>query len=295
MPELPEVETVRMGLEPVLTGRTFARVTTRRADLRFPFPENFAKRLTGARVLGLERRAKYLIAHLSTGEALLMHLGMTGRFHVQAPGEATAHLIGDYEYDVPAEPKHMHAVFDLRGGGRVTYADPRRFGYMLLVPEAELAEHAMMRGLGVEPLSKDLTPAYLARRAVGRRSDLKAFLMDQRIVAGLGNIYVCEALFRAQLKPTRPTAILATKSGKPTEHATRLVAGIKSVLADAIAAGGSTLRDYRRADGSVGAFQNTFQVYGRAGEPCLRARCRGIVRRSVQGGRSSFYCPVCQH
>ena len=295
MPELPEVETVRMGLEPVLTGHTFARVTTRRADLRFPFPDNFAKRLTGARVLRLERRAKYLIAHLSTGEALLMHLGMTGRFHVQAPGDAAPHLLGDYEQDVDAGPKHLHAVFDMRGGGRVTYADPRRFGYMLLVPEAELAQHAMMRGLGVEPLSDDLTADYLARRAAGRRSDLKAFLMDQRIVAGLGNIYVCEALFRAGLKPARRASVLATKSGKPTDHARRLVAGIKSVLADAIAAGGSTLRDYRQADGRSGGFQNTFRVYGRAGEPCVRPGCGGIVRRSVQGGRSSFFCPVCQH
>lgn len=295
MPELPEVETVRMGLEPVLLGATFARVTINRADLRFPFPENFAKRLTGARVETLERRAKYLLAHLSTGEALLMHLGMTGRFHVQAPGDNAAHLIGDYEYDTGATPKHEHAVFDLKGGGRVTYADPRRFGYMLLIPEGELACHAMMRGLGVEPLSADLTADYLAKRALGRRSDFKAFLMDQRIVAGLGNIYVCEALFRAELKPTRSASVLATKSGKPTGHAVRLVAGIRNVLAAAIAAGGSTLRDYRQADGSSGAFQNTFQVYGREGEPCARPGCRGTVKRIVQGGRSSFFCPVCQH
>ncbi|HEX2840929.1 bifunctional DNA-formamidopyrimidine glycosylase/DNA-(apurinic or apyrimidinic site) lyase [Hyphomicrobium sp.] len=295
MPELPEVETVRLGLEPALLGRTFARVSTRRADLRFPFPENFAQRLTGARVTRLERRAKYLIAHLSTGEALLMHLGMTGRFHVQAAGEVAPHLLGDYEYETAADAKHMHAIFEMRGGGRVTYSDPRRFGYMLLVAEVELPEHAMMRGLGVEPLSDDLTPTYLAKRALGRRSDLKAFLMDQRIVAGLGNIYVCEALFRAALKPSRGASVLATRTGKPTPHAERLVAGIKSVLAAAIAAGGSTLRDYRHADGNSGAFQNTFQVYGREGEPCVRPGCRGIVRRSVQGGRSSFFCPVCQH
>lgn len=295
MPELPEVETVRMGLAPVLLGGTFRRVTTRRADLRFPFPENFARRLTGARVVGLERRAKYLIAHLSTGEALIMHLGMTGRFHVQAPGEAAPpHLLGDYEYEASEAPRHMHAVFDMQGGGRITYADPRRFGYMLLVPEAELAQHPMLRGLGVEPLSHELTPAYLARRAAGRRSDLKAFLMDQRIVAGLGNIYACEALFRACLRPTRRASVLATAGGKPTVHATRLVAGIKAVLEAAIAAGGSTLRDYRQANGQAGAFQTTFQVYGREGKPCLRPGCRGIVRRSTQAGRSSFYCPVCQ-
>ncbi|HYD15646.1 MAG TPA: bifunctional DNA-formamidopyrimidine glycosylase/DNA-(apurinic or apyrimidinic site) lyase [Hyphomicrobium sp.] len=294
MPELPEVETVRMGLEPVLGGKTFARVTTKRADLRFPFPENFAKRLTGARVVRLERRAKYLIAHLSTDEALLMHLGMTGRFHVQAAGEAAPHLLGDYDF-AAAAPKHEHAVFDMKGGGRVAYSDPRRFGYMLLIPEAEFAEHPMMRGLGVEPLSEELTPAYLAKRALGRRSDLKAFLMDQRIVAGLGNIYVCEALFRARLRPSRLASVLATRTGKPTPHAERLVAAIKSVLEAAIAAGGSTLRDYRQADGSSGAFQNTFQVYGREGEPCVRPGCRGTVQRSIQAGRSSFFCPVCQH
>lgn len=295
MPELPEVETVRMGLEPVLVGATFARVTINRADLRFPFPENFAKRLAGARVTRIERRAKYLIAHLSTGEALLMHLGMTGRFHVRAPGDKTAHLLGDYERDSATAPRHEHAVFDLKGGGRVTYADPRRFGYMLLIAETELACHAMMRGLGVEPLSPDLSAEYLAEQALGGRRDLKAFLMDQRIVAGLGNIYVCEALFRAGLKPSRAAASLASRGGKPAARATALVAGIKSVLAAAIAAGGSTLRDYRQADGSSGAFQTAFQVYGREGEPCVRRGCRGIVRRSVQGGRSSFFCPVCQH
>lgn len=294
MPELPEVETVRMGLAPLLEGGTFRRVTTRRADLRFPFPERFAERLAGARVLRLERRAKYLIAHLSTDEALVMHLGMTGRFHIQAPGEAKPHLIGDYEYSTGAAPKHEHAVFEMLGGGRITYADPRRFGYMLLVPEAELAAHAMMRALGVEPLSAELTPAYLASRAAGRRSDLKAFLMDQRIVAGLGNIYVCEALFRAGLKPGRPVSVLTTPTGKPTAHATRLVAAIKAVLEAAIAAGGSTLRDYRQADGQAGAFQEMFRVYGREGEPCVRPGCRGIVRRNTQAGRSSFFCPVCQ-
>jgi formamidopyrimidine-DNA glycosylase len=295
MPELPEVETVRRGLEPALLGRTFVRVATRRADLRFPFPANFARRLTGARVVRLERRAKYVIAHLSSGEALVMHLGMTGRFHVQKGGEKTAHLLGDYEQDVGDDPKHMHAVFDIEGGGRVTYSDPRRFGYMLLVPGAELPNHALMRGLGVEPLSDDLTADLLARRAAGARRDLKAFLMDQRVVAGLGNIYVCEALYVAHLKPSRPASVMATKRGKPTPHAVRLAAAIKAVLHAAIAAGGSTLRDFRKADGSTGAFQDTFRVYGRAGEPCLTPGCRGIVRRSTQGGRSSFYCPVCQH
>jgi formamidopyrimidine-DNA glycosylase len=295
MPELPEVETVKRGLTPVLVGHRFRHVTTRRPDLRFPFPPRFSERLAGARVDTLERRAKYLIAHLSTGEALIMHLGMTGRFHVQAKGEREPHLLGEYDTTVMADDKHLHAIFDMSGGARVTYADPRRFGYMVLVPEAELASHPLMAGLGVEPLSEALTADYLAAKAQGRRTDLKAFLMDQRIIAGLGNIYVLEALFAAALKPTRGASTLATRGGRPTPHAERLVAAIKAVLCAAIAAGGSTLRDYRQADGQSGAFQSTFKVYDRAGEPCLRPGCRGIVRRSVQGGRSSFFCPVCQH
>jgi formamidopyrimidine-DNA glycosylase len=294
MPELPEVETVRRGLAPVLEGNAFARVVTHRADLRFPFPHEFARRLKGARVLRLERRAKYLIAHLSTGEALLMHLGMTGRFHVQRAGERQAHQLGEYQYETAAEAKHMHAVFETEDGAVVSYSDPRRFGYMLLVPETELGHHPLMRDLGVEPLSADLDATYLAQRAQGRKTDLKAFLMDQRIIAGLGNIYVTEALFRAGLKPSRPAASLAGRGGKPTEHAARLAGAIKAVLLAAITAGGSTLRDYRQADGTSGGFQNTFQVYGREGEPCVRRGCRGKVRRSVQGGRSSFFCPSCQ-
>jgi formamidopyrimidine-DNA glycosylase len=294
MPELPEVETVRMGLEPVLLGGTFAKVSTRRADLRFPFPENFARRLSGARVERLVRRAKYLVAHLSTGEALVMHLGMTGRFHVQAAAALKPLLLGEYELSVAAGDKHLHAVFEMAGGGRVTYFDPRRFGYMLLIPDAELQTHPLMRGLGVEPLTDDLDALYLARRAAGRKTDLKAFLLDQRIIAGLGNIYVCEALFRAGLKPTRRASVLAGRGGRTTEAGERLVTEIKAVLRAAIQAGGSTLRDYRHADGASGTFQSTFQVYGREGEPCVTPGCQGIVRRSIQSGRSSFFCPSCQ-
>lgn len=294
MPELPEVETVRRGLHRALVGQSFRRVEVRRPDLRFPFPERFAERLTGARVISLDRRAKYLIARLSTCEALLMHLGMTGRFHVKQAGEANARLMGDYAYGTAAEERHLHALFALGDGTEVAYFDPRRFGYMLLIPDAELDAHPMVRGLGVEPLTADLDPRYLAARAHGRRTDLKAFLLDQRIIAGLGNIYVAEALFRAGLKPSRPASILATPSGKPTRHAELLTGTIKAVLEDAIGAGGSTLRDYRLTDGQSGGFQATFQVYGREGEPCVRPGCRGIVRRSIQGGRSSFHCPVCQ-
>lgn len=294
MPELPEVETVRRGLEPLMRGHVFAEVETRRADLRFPFPEHFAARLKGAKVRGLGRRAKYLVAGLSTQETLVMHLGMTGRFSVNRKGEAEAHQIGDYEHHHPGDLKHAHAVFRMSGGTTITYSDPRRFGYMLLIPDAELADHPLFHGLGVEPLGDGLTPEYVAARAAGGRRDLKAFLMDQRVIAGLGNIYVCEALFRARLKPSRSAATLAKKNGGPTAHTSALVHAIRSVLNDAIAAGGSTLRDYRQADGSNGGFQDAFFVYGREGAPCLRPGCRGIVKRSVHAGRSTFYCSVCQ-
>jgi formamidopyrimidine-DNA glycosylase len=294
MPELPEVETVRSGLEPVLTGRSFVRVEQRRPDLRFPLPERFVERLTGRRVLRLDRRAKYILVHLDHAEVLAMHLGMTGRLIVSNGGAERDLTLGQYVYEHGKDAKHDHLVFTMSGGAVVTYNDARRFGYMTLIAERDLATDAFFAGLGVEPLSEDLDGAYLARRALGRKTDLKAFLIDQRIVAGLGNIYVCEALFRAGLSPDKPAARLATKSGKPTPAAERLAAEIKAVLSDAIRAGGSTLRDYKRADGTSGLFQNEFAVYGREGEPCARPGCRGTVRRKTQGGRSSFYCPVCQ-
>jgi formamidopyrimidine-DNA glycosylase len=290
MPELPEVETVRRGLAPALVGHTFERVEQRRADLRFPLPQRFSARLCGQKVERLERRAKYLLAHLSSGEVLLMHLGMTGRFTVETghrkPGQS-AHAAG-------TDTKHDHVVFHMRRGATITYNDARRFGFMLLIPEAELGEHPLMRGLGVEPLGKELTPEHLARRAVGKKLDLKAFLSDQRVLAGLGNIYVCEALFRAGLAPKRRAASLATKTGRPTELAVRLADAIRAVLKAAIAAGGSSLRDYRHADGALGEFQHAFAVYDREGEACRRPGCRGTVRRIVQGGRSTFFCPKCQ-
>jgi formamidopyrimidine-DNA glycosylase len=292
MPELPEVEIERRGLEPVLVGHSFARVEQRRAGLRFPLPRSFAARLRGRRVERLERRAKYLIAHLSGGDVLLMHLGMTGRFTVHGAQKPGARHAGDLAHDT--DPKHDHVVFHMDQGAVVTYNDPRRFGYMLLIPEDELAEHALMRGLGAEPLGPELTPGHLARRAAGKKVDLKAFLTDQRIVAGVGNIYVSEALFRAGLAPTRKAASLATKDGRPTESARRLVSALRAVLKDAIAAGGSTLRDYRHADGKLGEFQHAFAVYDREGMACVRPGCRGLVRRAVQAGRSTFFCPKCQ-
>ena len=334
MPELPEVETVRAGLEPVLRGRRFVRVEQRRKDLRFPLPERFAERLTGRKISRLERRAKYILVHLDKGEVLAVHLGMTGRFSVQLPsssrraergfpsplrggalrrsgippslslpreggGDAQRQRteetqLGDYTYDHGADAKHDHLVFTMSGGAVVTYNDARRFGYMTLIPAADIEQDAFFRGLGVEPLGDDLNAAYLARRARGKKVDLKAFLMDQRIIAGLGNIYVCEALFRAGLDPWKPASRLATKSGKPTPAAERLVPQVKAVLADAIRAGGSTLRDYKQANGDIGSFQKEFAVYGREGEPCTRPGCRGTVRRKTQGGRSTFFCPACQ-
>ena len=300
MPELPEVETVRAGLEPVLRGHRFVRVEQRRKDLRFPLPERFAQRLTGRRVTRLDRRAKYILVHLDRGEVLAMHLGMTGRFSVRLPGTPSSRSrrqaiqLGEFTHEHGDDAKHDHLVFTMSGGAVVTYNDARRFGYMTLIPEGELEQDAFFHGLGVEPLGEELTPAYLAARAAGRRADLKSLLMDQRNIAGLGNIYVCEALFRAGLDPWKPAARLATKTGKPTPAAERLVSEIKAVLRDAIRAGGSTLRDYKRADGSMGAFQNEFSVYGREGETCARPGCRGTVRRTTQGGRSTFYCPTCQ-
>jgi formamidopyrimidine-DNA glycosylase len=294
MPELPEVETVRRGLKPVLVGHAIERVEQRRPDLRFPLPHAFAQRMRGRRIERLERRGKYLLAHLDKGEALLMHLGMSGRFTVHAP-DGRDGRVGKFAHEVGGDAKHDHVVFHMDRGATVTYNDPRRFGYMLLIPEAELSEHPLLRGLGVEPLSAQLTPEYLARRAKGKAVDLKAFLSDQRIVAGLGNIYVCEALFRAGLSPTRPAASLARKDGRPTERARRLETALRTVLQDAVAAGGSSLRDYRHADGAPGTFQHTFSVYGREGQPCKRSGCGGKVRRIVQAGRSTFFCPKCQH
>jgi formamidopyrimidine-DNA glycosylase len=292
MPELPEVETVRAGLEPLLRGRRFKNVEQRRKDLRFPLPDRFVERLTGAKVLSVDRRAKYLVLPLDSGEVLAMHLGMTGRFTISAPGGANGRVLGDYTYAHGGDATHDHVVFTMSGGAVVTYNDARRFGYMTLIAAHELNRNAFFASLGIEPLSDQLNGEYLAATARGRKLDLKAFLMDQRIVAGLGNIYVCEALFRARLDPFKRAARLATPSGKP--RAERLAREIKAVLRDAIRAGGSTLRDYKQADGSEGSFQHSFGVYGREGEPCRRLGCRGIVRRTTQGGRSTFWCPVCQ-
>jgi formamidopyrimidine-DNA glycosylase len=288
MPELPEVETVRRGLQPTLEGRVLARVEQRRPDLRFPFPERFQARLEGRRVLSLDRRSKYLLAALDSGETLLMHLGMTGRFTV------AGQQIGEFTHEVQGTAKHDHVVFKTDHGDTVTYNDARRFGFMDLAASATLSEHALIRDIGIEPLGNALSPAFIAEAAQGRKADLKAFLMDQRIICGLGNIYVCEVLFRARLSPFKPAGRLATARGQPRAGAEVLPELIRTVLNDAIKAGGSTLRDYQKADGTLGYFQHAFAVYGREGELCQTAGCSATIARRVQANRSTFYCPSCQ-
>ena len=293
MPELPEVETVRRGLAPVLTGKRIVRLEQRRPDLRFPLPDRFAERVAGRRIAALTRRAKYLVADFDGGETLVMHLGMSGRFTIAQP-DGHDRVPGDFTHDTGADPKHDHVVLHTGDGATVTYNDPRRFGFMVMLPTVDFESHPLIRSLGPEPLGNSLNAAYLATRAQGRTADLKAFLMDQRNVAGLGNIYVCEALHWAGLSPKRAAGCLAKKTGAPTERTERLVAAIREVLSAAIDAGGSSLRDYRQADGALGYFQHSFSVYGRETEPCTRPGCRGTVRRIVQSGRSTFLCSGCQ-
>lgn len=292
MPELPEVETVRRGLAPALEGRRFARVTLRRPDLRFPFPDGFVQHVTGARVEALRRRAKYLLAELSTGEALVMHLGMTGRFRVESPAEAEEP--GGFYHELPPHPAHDHVVFEMEGGPTVTYNDVRRFGFMTLVSRDRLETTPPFAGMGIEPLGLDLDGARLAALFARRRTPLKAALLDQRLVAGLGNIYVSEALFRARLSPEAQAGSIATPTGKPRASAILLAGAIKAVLEEAVAVGGSTLRDHAQVDGNAGTFQERFRVYDREGEPCVTPGCRGAIRRLVQSGRSTFYCTECQ-
>jgi formamidopyrimidine-DNA glycosylase len=271
MPELPEVETVRLGLEQAMAGRLLLRVMQRRPDLRRPFPPLFEKRLTGRRIDSLSRRAKYLALHLDDGAAVLVHLGMSGRL-----------LVGRQSNDPFGA--HDHVVFDLDDGGRVVFNDARRFGLMDLTCSALLDEHPLLRDIGPEPLGDHFTPKLLASRIAGKSSAIKIVLLDQTVVAGIGNIYASEALYRAGIDPTR-----AAHSLKPAEIA-RLAPSIQAVLTEAIAAGGSSLRDHRRPDGELGYFQHGFKVYDREGEPCPGCTCRTGIQRIVQGGRSTFYC-----
>jgi formamidopyrimidine-DNA glycosylase len=292
MPELPEVETVKRGLEPVLLGHRIARVELRRKDLRIPFPLRFAERIQGAKVEALIRRAKYILAHLDTGEILILHLGMTGRFTIMRSDGRSANL-GEFYFENGTEGPHDHVVFHLDDGTRITYSDPRRFGLMDIASREEGEFHKLLRDIGVEPLGNGLSSAYLAARFRDKKAPLKAALLDQRVIAGLGNIYVCEALYRARLSPKRRSSTLAKK----TSHDPRLdelVRHIRDILTEAIAAGGSTLQDYQSADGVKGEFQQRFFVYDREGEACQTRGCESVIKRIVQSGRSTFFCPTCQ-
>ena len=303
MPELPEVETVRRGLAQAITGATFTAVEQRRAGLRFPFPERFAERLAGRRVEAVGRRAKYLIVTLDDGGMLAAHLGMTGSFRVVAGGgapRAAETTPGSFYYGRGAatEPggtsSHDHLRFVFDSGTAVTYNDPRRFGFMVLVEPGGFDAHPLFRDIGVEPLGEGFDARVLARLMAGKAAPLKAALLDQRLVAGLGNIYVCEELHRAGLSPRRAAGTLARPDGAPTAGAKRLATAIRAVLDEAVAAGGSTLKDFRHADGELGTFQHGFRAYDREDEPCPNPRCRGVIGRIVQGGRSTFFCAECQ-
>jgi len=289
MPELPEVETVRLGLLPVMEGHVLTDVEMRRGDLRIPFPKNFVARTKGRKITALRRRAKYLLADLDSGETLVIHLGMSGRMSVYAEGKQRR--IGSYVYDKAPEGagtgKHDHVVFETDSPARIIFNDHRRFGLMTLVNTGTLEDDKLFRDIGVEPLSAKFNTAYLAKVLDGKKTPIKSALLDQRLIAGLGNIYVCEALFRARISPKR----LAGSVSK--ERLAPLAAAIKKVLKDAIAAGGSTLRDHAQATGDPGNFQHRFLVYGREGKPC-KLNCPGTVKRIVQAGRSTFYCPKCQ-
>jgi formamidopyrimidine-DNA glycosylase len=292
MPELPEVETVRRGLQPVMEGSRIVKAETRRKDLRFPFQKDFVARIEGQTVTGLGRRAKYLLADLGSGDVLLMHLGMSGSFRVVEDGDHKTP--GKFHHPRNEDRAHDHVVFHMSSGAAVIFNDPRRFGYMKVIARQALDDEPLLNGLGPEPLGNEFDAAMLARSCANKKTSLKAALLDQRVVAGLGNIYVCEALFRAQLSPRRLAATLATRKAEPTDHAKRLVTAIHAVLNQAIKAGGSSLRDHRQTSGELGYFQHSFQVYDREGEKCQTAGCGGIVRRFTQNGRSTFWCPKCQ-
>ncbi len=282
MPELPEVETVRRGLAPAMEGAVIIRAEVNRPDLRWPFPDRMAERLSGQMVTRLRRRSKYILADLASGESLLIHLGMSGRMLISGDP------LGQFTHRHPAPEKHDHVVFHMSNGARITFNDPRRFGAMDLLDTATANHHKLLSSIGPEPLGNDFHETHLVTALKGRNTPIKAALLDQRIVAGLGNIYVCETLYRAGIHPAR-------KAGRISAARTAaLVPIIREVLTDAIEAGGSSLKDFKKADGELGYFQHSFDVYGREAEPCKTPHCGGTIDRIIQSGRSSFYCPTCQ-
>ena len=282
MPELPEVETVRRGLAPAMEGAVIARAEVNRPDLRWPFPPRMAERLSGQRIERLRRRSKYILADLTSGESLLIHLGMSGRMTVSGDP------LGQFVHDHPMPEKHDHVIFHMSNGARITFNDPRRFGAMDLLPTATAEAHKLLASIGPEPLGNSFSESYLVEMLKARNTPIKSALLDQRIVAGLGNIYVCEALYRARIAPSRKAGRIAAI------RVAGLVPIIRDVLTEAIEAGGSSLKDYRRADGELGYFQHSFDVYGREAQPCRTPGCTAQIARIVQSGRSSFHCPQCQ-
>ena len=282
MPELPEVETVRRGLMPAILGQIIFMAEVNRPDLRWPFPKNMAKRLTGARVTALRRRSKYILMDLDRGETLIIHLGMSGRMLI------SGFKLGNFFTEHPAAEKHDHVVFHMENGARITFNDARRFGAMDLATTAEVENHKFLTSLGPEPLGNSFNESYLKAALTGKNTPIKTALLDQRIIAGLGNIYVCEVLYRSKILPTQKAATLSKLAiGK-------IVPTIREVLEEAISAGGSSLKDYRQTGGELGYFQHNFQVYGREGETCKEKVCKGTIKRITQAGRSSFFCPQCQ-
>lgn len=291
MPELPEVETVRRGLAPVMEGAVIERLQLNRPDLRFPFPAGLADRVQGRTITSLGRRAKYLLIELDDGAALVSHLGMSGSFRIEDAVQ------GDFHHPRSKNERHDHVVFHLRsetGAVRVLYNDPRRFGFLDLIEPQARATYPSFRDLGPEPTGNSLGADYLAQRFAGKAQPLKSTLLDQKVIAGLGNIYVCEALWRSRLSPERKAGSLVTTDGRAGEELELLTRSIREVIADAIAAGGSSLNDYIQTDGSLGYFQHSFSVYDREGEPCRTPGCNTCVSRIVQAGRSTFYCAACQ-
>jgi formamidopyrimidine-DNA glycosylase len=293
MPELPEVETVRRGLAPSMEGRRIRSLVLNRPDLRFPLPENFSARVEGRRILNLGRRAKYLVIDLEGELSIIAHLGMSGSFRIEED-----EAVGVFHHARSKDQAHDHVIFVLEGEGspdtRIIYNDPRRFGFMDLLPTGEIDRYPAFAALGPEPTGNLLSADYLASRFLARKSPVKTTLLDQGVVAGLGNIYVCEALYRSGIAPDRPAQALVTASGEPSRKLEDLTRSIREVIAEAIEAGGSSLRDHIRTDGSLGYFQHSFRVYDREGENCITPGCGGTVSRLVQSGRSTFHCPVCQ-
>lgn len=292
MPELPEVETVRRGLAPHTEGLKIERVEQRRPNLRYPFPDNFTTRLEGRTLVSMGRCAKYLVADMDDGTVLIMHLGMSGSFRIEKENEHEAP--GNFHHDHGKSTNHDHVVFHMSDGGRLIYNDPRRFGFMDLTTRLELPACKHFEKMGVEPTGNSLSADYVASAFQNKKTNLKAALLDQRLIAGLGNIYVCEALWRSHLSPKHAAGTLATKTGKPTAACELLTVAIREVIADAIKAGGSSLRDYVHTDGSLGYFQHSFAAYDREGEPCRTEKCTGTIERFNQSGRSTFHCPKCQ-